>query len=74
MNTYTDLLVETLIAAPNERMEPETLQMALLKIQSQPTRLHGQQKLNMNVDIGKKIKNIQSSIHTAMGQRQLLVK
>ena len=72
MDTYKDLLIEVLIAAPNKRMDAETLQDRIEKI-PKTNILHGQRKLNMNVEIAKKIKNVQASIHNERGQRRLLI-
>ena len=72
MDTYKDLLIEVLIAAPNKRMDAATLQDRIEKI-PKTNILHGQRKLNMNVEIAKKIKNVQASIHNERGQRRLLI-
>jgi hypothetical protein len=71
MDAYRNVLIDVLTAAPNKRMDAAALQSRINGL-PKTTILRGQQKLNTNVEIGKKIKNIQASIHYAKGQRQLL--
>ena len=71
MDAYKNILIDVLTAAPNKRMDAAALQSRINAL-PKTNIVHGQQKLNTNVEIGKKIKNIQSSIHYAKGQRQLL--
>ena len=71
MDAYKNILIDVLTAAPNKRMDAAAVQSRINAL-PKTNIVHGQQKLNTNVEIGKKIKNIQSSIHYAKGQRQLL--
>ena len=76
MNTYTDLLIKTIITAPNERMDAETLQTELMKLQSQTSQLHDQRVLSMKNKsyLSNIIKNIHGSIHGAKSEYKQLRK
>ena len=69
MDAYKNILIDALTAAPNKRMDAAALQSRINAL-PKTNIVRGQQKLNTNMEIGKKIKNIQSSIHYAKGQRQ----
>lgn len=75
MDSYKSLLIKTLIAAPNKRVDAESL-MGEIGGLPNVQRLHGQKKLNMKKDVNMlmKIKSIQTSMNDAIGQKNRLVK
>ena len=75
IDSYKSLLIETLTATPNKRMDAESLKTRIDTL-PRTSKLHGQKRLNMKkkANLSRKIKSIQASINDAKSQNILLAK